>query len=172
MNPIGWLQLALYLVILLLLVKPLGAYMARVYSGERTFLHPILAPVERVFYRAAGVNPEAEMGWQVYALAVLAFNLLGLVAVYVLQRAQGFLPLNPQGFGAVSPDSSFNTAVELRHQHQLAGLRRRIHDELRDADACVDGPELRLGRHGHGRAGRAGARVHAPLCPDHRQLLG
>ena len=111
MSPIGWLQLALYMVILLLLVKPLGAYMARVYGDERTFLHPILAPVERVFYRAAGVNPEAEMSWQVYALAVLVFNLLGLVAVYVLQRGQGFLPLNPQGFGAVSPDSSFNTAV-------------------------------------------------------------
>ena len=85
--------------------------MARVYTGERTFLHPILAPVERVFYRAAGVDPDSEMSWQVYALAVLVFNLLGLVAVYVLQRGQGFLPLNPQGFGAVSADSSFNTAV-------------------------------------------------------------
>ena len=92
MSPIGWLQLALYMVILLLLVKPLGAYMARVYGGERTFLHPILAPVERMFYRAAGVNPEAEMSWQVYALAVLAFNLLGLVTVYVLQRARASCP--------------------------------------------------------------------------------
>ena len=111
MNASGSLQLALYLVILLLLVKPLGAYMARVYTGERTFLHPVLAPVERVFYRAAGVTPDAEMGWQGYALAVLAFNLLGLLVVYVLQRAQGILPLNPQGFGAVTPDSSFNTAA-------------------------------------------------------------
>jgi K+-transporting ATPase ATPase A chain len=111
MSALDWLQPVVYLAVLLLLVKPLGRFMARVYSGERTFLHPVLAPVERLFYRAAGVNPDAEMGWQVYVLAVLAFNLLGLVVVYVLQRIQGILPLNPQGFGAVSPDSSFNTAA-------------------------------------------------------------
>ncbi|MCU0501088.1 MAG: potassium-transporting ATPase subunit KdpA [Anaerolineae bacterium] len=111
MSASSWLQLALYPVILLLLVRPLGAYMARVYTGERTFLHPVLAPVEQLFYRAAGVNSNAEMGWQGYALAVLAFNLLGWGVVYILQRIQGFLPLNPQGFGAVTPDSSFNTAA-------------------------------------------------------------
>ena len=85
--------------------------MARVYSGERTFLHPVLAPVERLFYRAAAVKPDAEMTWKTYAVALLVFNLLGFLAVYVLQRLQGILPLNPQGLAAVSPDSSFNTAV-------------------------------------------------------------
>jgi K+-transporting ATPase ATPase A chain len=85
--------------------------MARVYQGERTFLDPVMRPVERLVYRFSGVRPEAEMDWKIYAVAMLLFNGLGLLALYVLQRAQGMLPLNPQGLGAVSPDSSFNTAV-------------------------------------------------------------
>ena len=111
MSTLDWLQPVVYLVALLLLVKPLGGFMARVYGGERTFLHPVLAPVERLFYRAAAVKPDAEMTWKTYAAALLVFNLLGFLAVYVLQRLQGILPLNPQGLAAVSPDSSFNTAV-------------------------------------------------------------
>jgi len=107
----GLLQVGLFLSALLLLVKPLGAYMAAVFRGERTFLSPLLAPVERLIYRAAGVDPARESDWKRYALGVLLANLLGLVAVYALQRLQAVLPLNPQGFGAVSPDSSFNTAV-------------------------------------------------------------
>jgi K+-transporting ATPase ATPase A chain len=111
MNIYSWLQLAFYLVILLALAKPLGAFMARVYQGERTFLDPVLRPVERLVYRLGGVHPDEEMNWKVYAFAMLLFNGLGLLIVYALQRVQGFLPLNPQGFGAVSPDSSWNTAV-------------------------------------------------------------
>ena len=107
----SWLLPVVYLAVLLLLAKPLGGFMARVYSGQRTFLHPVLAPVERLFYRAAAVEPEAEMTWKTYAAALLVFNLLGLLAVYGLQRLQGILPLNPQGLAAVSPDSAFNTAV-------------------------------------------------------------
>jgi K+-transporting ATPase ATPase A chain len=107
----GYLQLALYLVVLLALAKPLGAYMARVYENRPTLLGRVLGPVERVLYRLAGIRPDIEMDWKGYALAMLAFNMLGLFAVYILQRLQGWLPLNPQGLGAVSPDSSFNTAV-------------------------------------------------------------
>ncbi len=111
MSASSWFQLVLYLAILLALVKPLGAFMARVYGGQHTFLAPILGPVERLIYRAAGVRADEEMGWKTYALALLVFNLLGLLVVYALQRLQGLLPLNPQHFGAVSPDSAFNTAV-------------------------------------------------------------
>lgn len=111
MSAWSWLQLALYGIVLLALVKPLGAFMARVYQGERTLLHPLLVPVERFFYRIAGIDPKSEMGWPTYALALLLFNGLGLLAVYVLQRVQGLLPLNPQGFGAVTPDLAFNTAA-------------------------------------------------------------
>jgi K+-transporting ATPase ATPase A chain len=105
------LQSLLYLVVLVGAAKPLGSYMADVFEGKRTFLHPVLAPVERLTYRASGVDDQREMHWTEYALAALIFNLLGFAAVYALQRFQGMLPLNPAALGAVSPDSAFNTAV-------------------------------------------------------------
>jgi K+-transporting ATPase ATPase A chain len=114
MTAAGWLQVVLYFAVLALLVKPLGSFMARVLQGERTFLHPVLGPVERLIYRLAGVRAdaeEAEMDWKGYAKALLAFNLLGALAVYGLQRLQVWLPLNPAQLAAVSPDSAFNTAA-------------------------------------------------------------
>jgi K+-transporting ATPase ATPase A chain len=111
MTLLSGLQLILYLVVLLALAKPLGTYMARVYEGGWTILDRVLGPIERLIYRVAGIRPEVEMNWKVYALAAMAFNLLGLLVVYALQRWQAFLPLNPQGLGAVTPDSSWNTAV-------------------------------------------------------------
>jgi K+-transporting ATPase ATPase A chain len=107
----AWLQIGLYLLVLLLLVKPLGAYMARVYQGERTFLTRIVGPVERLVYRILGVRADEEMGWKKYAVAMLLFNFAGLLLLYVLQRLQpGFL-LNPQNLGVVRPDLAFNAAV-------------------------------------------------------------
>lgn len=111
MNTFGILQIALYLVVLVALVKPLGSFMARVYQGERTFLNPVLSPMERFFYRLMGIRPEQEMNWKSYAIAALVFNFSGLVVVYVIQRVQGFLPLNPSAMGAVSSDGAWNTAV-------------------------------------------------------------
>ena len=107
----GVFQLVLYVVVLLALAKPLGAYMARVYQHQPFGLDRVLGWLERLVYRLAGVRPEQEMSWKTYAAAMLVFNFAGLLAVYLLQRLQGVLPLNPQGFGAVSADSSFNTAV-------------------------------------------------------------
>jgi K+-transporting ATPase ATPase A chain len=107
----GWLQFALYVLVLVLLAKPLGAFMAKVYEGQRTVLSPALRPLERLLYRFAGANESQEVGWQRYAGALLLFNVIGLVVVYLLQRLQGVLPLNPQHFAAVSADSAFNTAV-------------------------------------------------------------
>jgi len=111
MNTWGWLQLALYTVVLLLLAKPLGAYMAAVYEGRATRSQNIGGWLERLIYRGAGVDPERDMNWIDYALAMLWFNLVGALAVYALQRFQMFLPLNPQAMAAVSPDSAFNTAT-------------------------------------------------------------
>jgi K+-transporting ATPase ATPase A chain len=111
MTPNGFLQVAFYVVILTALTRPLGSYMARVFDGPPMVLDRVFGPVERLCYRLAGVDPEQGMTWRTYALAMLLFNLAGLVVVYLLQRLQGVLPLNPQGFGAVSADSSFNTAV-------------------------------------------------------------
>jgi K+-transporting ATPase ATPase A chain len=107
----GILQILAYLVVLLLLVKPLGLFMARVYEGDRTFLSPVLGWLERLVYRVSGVDAKQEQDWKRYAIAMLLFNLMGFVFVYALQRLQGVLPLNPQDLGAVSPDLAFNTAV-------------------------------------------------------------
>jgi len=107
----GWLQLAFYLVVLILLVKPLGLYMANVYENKPIILGRVLGPVERLVYRLCGTSPEEEMNWKTYAVAMLIFNVLGILAVYVLQRVQASLPLNPAHFGAVSADSSLNTAI-------------------------------------------------------------
>jgi K+-transporting ATPase ATPase A chain len=106
-----WLQLGLYMVILLLLVKPVGAYMARVYQGEHTFLTRIVGPIERLIYRILGVRADEEMGWKTYALTMLLFNIAGLLLLYALQRLQSALPLNPENLGAVRPDLAFNAAV-------------------------------------------------------------
>jgi K+-transporting ATPase ATPase A chain len=111
MNTWGWLQLVLYTVVLLLLAKPLGAYMAAVYEGRAIRAQRIGGWLERLIYRGAGVDPARDMNWIDYALAMLWFNLLGGLAVYALQRFQMFLPLNPQAMAAVNPDSAFNTAT-------------------------------------------------------------
>ena len=107
----GLVQIGLYLVILIAAARPLGAYMARVYEGKPVILDRVLGPAERIAYRASGVRSETEMNWKVYTLAVLLFNAAGLLVVYALQRLQGSLPLNPRDLPAVTPHSSFNTAV-------------------------------------------------------------
>jgi K+-transporting ATPase ATPase A chain len=109
MSP-GWLQVALYLLVLLLLVKPLGAYMASVFEGSSA-VNRWCAPFEHGLYRLCRVQPQQQMDWKEYAIAVLLFNTLGALAVYAVQRLQALLPLNPQQFAAASPDLSFNTAV-------------------------------------------------------------
>jgi K+-transporting ATPase ATPase A chain len=107
----GWLQITLYLALLIALSPPLGRWMARVYAGEDHWMARVLGPVERVFYRLAGVDPAIEQRWTGYAASALLFSAVGLVFTYVLQRVQGFLPLNPAGLGPVSPHGAFNTAV-------------------------------------------------------------
>jgi potassium-transporting ATPase potassium-binding subunit len=111
MTAAALLQVGVFVLLLIAAALPLGAYMARVYSGSARLAERVLGPVERLFYRIAGVQPEHDMTWSAYARALLAFNLLGLLAVYGLQRAQALLPLNPAGLGAVSPELSWNTAV-------------------------------------------------------------
>jgi len=107
----GWLQIAIYFVILTALVVPLGRFMARVFEGERTFLTPVLRPVEMGLYRVAGVDETREQHWITYTVAMLLFNAVGFLAVYALQRFQAVLPLNPADQSAVAADLAFNTAV-------------------------------------------------------------
>ncbi|HUB78276.1 MAG TPA: potassium-transporting ATPase subunit KdpA [Bryobacteraceae bacterium] len=107
----GILQIALYFVVLLALTKPMGAYMAKVFSGGRTFLHPLLRPLEVGLYKLCGIDEDGEQHWTRYAGSMLAFSLVGIVFTYVLLRLQQWFPLNPQGLANLGPDLSFNTAV-------------------------------------------------------------
>ena len=137
MSIVGWLQIGLLCLVVLALIKPLGLFMAKVLSGERTLLSPVLEPVERGFYAASGVDPAKEQGWLGYTLAMIAFSMAGFALLYAILRLQLYLPLNPQGFAGMAPDLAFNTAVSfvtntnwqsyggettMSHFSQMAGL--------------------------------------------------
>jgi K+-transporting ATPase ATPase A chain len=107
----GWLQIALYAVLIVLIAKPLGGYMTSVFNGERTFLRPVVRPLEIGIYKLCGVREDEEQHWVTYAVAMLAFSFAGFVLMYAIQRLQNVLPLNPAGQDAVSPDLAFNTSV-------------------------------------------------------------
>jgi len=107
----GWLQIAVFAIAIIAITKPFGGYMTRVFNGERTFLHPILRPVERGIYWCCGVEESEEQHWLTYGVALLFFSIVGFVTLYALQRLQQYLPFNPQGRGAVEQSSAFNTAV-------------------------------------------------------------
>src|SRR6186997_1711894 len=111
MTVIGWIQILLYCAIIIALVKPLGWYMTRVFNGERTFLSPVLRPVEVGLYRLGGVDEMREQGWVNYTLGMLLFHIGGFLILYALMRFQAALPFNPSQMSAVAPDLSFNTAV-------------------------------------------------------------
>jgi len=113
MTSTGLFQIFLFFLIILALTKPVGAYMARLFEGERTFLHPVVRPLERLVYRIGCVDESAEQHWTHYAGSLLAFSLVGILLTYLIQRIQGILPFNPQGFGGklITPDLAFNTAV-------------------------------------------------------------
>ena len=111
MNWNNIIQSGIYLAVLLLLVKPLGTYMARVYEAKPAGLNTWFGPIERLIYRLSGINPEANMSWKTYAVAVMIFNIIGIVVVYAIQRLQPHLPLNPMSMPPVTPDLAFNTAV-------------------------------------------------------------
>ncbi|WP_411036326.1 potassium-transporting ATPase subunit KdpA [Shinella sp. BYT-45] len=137
MTMIGWLQIALLFLAVLIAIKPLGLYMARVFAGERTALSPVLGRLEADLYRISGVTPDKEQGWLAYTLSMLVFSAAGFLALYAILRLQSHLPLNPQGFAGMAPDLAFNTAVSfvtntnwqnyggettLSHFSQMAGL--------------------------------------------------
>jgi K+-transporting ATPase ATPase A chain len=107
----GWVQIGVYLILLLAITKPLGVYMARVFSGEKTFMDPMLRPVERLLYRMTGVDETHEMRWTEYATAMLLLSVVSMILLYIILRMQQWLPWNPQHFGALAPDLAFNTAA-------------------------------------------------------------
>ncbi len=111
MNATNWLEMGLYLAVLLVLAPPLGRYLASVYQGKAMGLEKLLGPLERLVYRAAGIDRQKEMDWRAYALALLCFNMLGAALLYAILRSQGHLPLNPLGLPGLEPGLAFNAAV-------------------------------------------------------------
>jgi len=146
MTMIGWLQIGLLFACVVAAAKPLGVYMARVFSGEKTFLQPVLRPVETAFYKLSGVDAGKEQTWFAYTMAMLIFSLFGFLSLYAILRLQAVLPWNPQGFDNVPPDLAFNTAISfltntnwqayggettMTHFSQMAGLA--VHNFLSGA---------------------------------------
>src|SRR5277367_1453189 len=107
----GWLQSLIFFALLLAFMRPLGIYIARVLAGERTFLSPVLQPVERFIYKLSGIRPENEMNWREYSVALLLFSFVSMLLTYFIERAQHFLPWNPQHLAGVAPDLAWNTAA-------------------------------------------------------------
>src|ERR1700736_789574 len=107
----GWFQIVLFVLVVLLLTKPLGIFMTRVFSGEKTFLDPVLKPLERLVYRLTGVDEKHEMRWTEYAIAMLLFSGVSMALLYLIERTQKWLPLNPQKFGNLEPGLAFGTAA-------------------------------------------------------------
>ena len=146
----GWIQILVFCAIVVALVKPLGWYMTRVFNGERILLSPAPAPRRELYlYRLSGTSDREEQHWLTYTLALLAFNLLGFVVLYALQRFQAVLPVQSNGHGRGGAGPRLQHRRQLHDQHELAELRRREHDVLSRADGRPDGAELRVGRHGH-----------------------
>ena len=108
----GWLQILLFLLLVFLVTKPMGVFMTRVFNREKTFLDPVLRPIERLLYRVTGVDESHEMRWTEYAISMLLFSLVSMIVLYLMERLQGYLPFNPQKFSAVTPSHlAFNTAA-------------------------------------------------------------
>src|SRR2546425_10821208 len=112
MSANGWLQILFFLALILAVTKPMGIFMAHVFSRQRTFMDPVLRPIERLLYRVTGVDEKHEMRWTEYATTMLVFSAVSMLVLYQIQRLQGMLPFNPQHLGAVTPEHlAFNTAA-------------------------------------------------------------
>ena len=181
MTWIGIAQIVVFFLILLAITKPLGTFMYRVFEGERTFLHPIFRPLERLIYRLGGVREDEEQSWVAYSASMISLSIFSFLFVYLLQRLQGHLPLNPMHFstpqGAAERHADdARPGVQYRRQlhdeHELAVLLARHDGELFRPDGRSRGPELRLRRGGNRRGRGADSRICAPHGEDHRKLLG
>ncbi len=167
----GWLQIAFFSICFLLVAKPLGLYLVRVFDGSVRWLRP----VENLFYRVSGVNPQEDQHWTRYAAGMLLFSAASMLFTYLALRLQHLLPLNPQGFAGGAGPPGVRDRGQLHDEHQLAELQRRVDDVVPLADDAARLPQLHLGSRRH-RAGRgAGARHRAPRqrsTRPARQLLG
>ena len=168
----GWIQIALYAVIIIALTKPFGGYMTRVFNGERTLLSPLLRPVERLFYAISGVNEKEDQHWLVYAIAMLAFTMAGLPVAVCAAAAAGGAALQSAGHVRGRRASGLQHLGQFHHQYQLAILCPRNHHELSGADGGSDGAQFPVRRDRHRAGGGADPRLRPPFRPGRRQFLG
>ena len=168
----GWLQFVVFFAVLLLLMRPLGLYIARVLEGEKTFLDPVLRPIERLLYRACGIQADQEMSWQQYSVAMLIFSFVSLLLTYIIERAQGLLPWNPQHLAGVAPATAFNTAASFttNTNWQVYTPETTMSYFTQMAGSGVS--QLSERGHRHRRRRRPGSRHRAQAIGHHRQLLG
>ncbi len=174
MTSIGILQILLFFALILAVTKPLGVFMTRVFDGERTFLHPVLRWLEVLTYKAIGVQEEVEQRWTQYTAALISFSIFGFLLVYFIQRAQGFLPLNPQGFNAgnISPDLAFNTSTSF-----ITNTNWQSYSGESTLSYFVQMAALTVQNFASAAAGYccgycAGTRICAPGKEDYWKLLG
>ena len=172
MTVIGWIQILLYCAIVVALVKPLGWYMTRVFNGERTFLSPILRPVEAGLYWIGGVDEKREQHWLTYTVAMLLFHVGGFLIIYGLMRLQALLPFNPQEQSAVAEDLSFNTAISFITNTNWQNYGGESTLSYLVQMLGPDAPELPVGGDRHRARGGADPRLLAFLDAHHRQFLG
>ena len=168
----GWAQLIALIVVLGVTAPLLGRYMANVYDGGPSRLDRVFGPVERLIYRACRIDPEREQRWNIYALSLLAFSVVGFFLLYVMQRIQSSLPFNPTDMANVQPALAFNTAVSFvtnTNWQSYAGESTMSHLTQMVGS---HGAELRLGGRGHGGDGRADPRPRPRRAAHDRQLLG
>ena len=158
----GTAQIVVYVLVLLILTPLLGSYMARVYEGEQRAARPVVRLRRARLLPAAAHSPDEEQDWKGYGPSVLVFSLLFLIPLYVLLRVQGHLPLNPNHLSDVNAGVSRQHRRQLRHEHELAVLRRRVHHELPEPDGRARGAELHLRRRRHGGPGRDDPRLRPP----------
>ena len=151
----GIFQILVFIAVIWALAKPIGAFMAKVFAGERTWLHRLLRPVETAIYKLCGIDETAEQHWTAYAGALLVFSLVSLLFTYLIQRVQQWLPLNPQGLGNVAARPGLQHGGQFHHQHQLAVVHARNHHELPDPDGRAGHAQLLLRRGRHCRRDRA-----------------
>ncbi len=172
MTLVGWAQIALVLILVLGCSIPLSKFVAGVFAGERNFLTPAFGPVERGFYRLAGVDPAHEQDWFTYTIAMVIFSIAGFVSLYALQRLQNFLPLNPRGFDAVPPDLAFNTSASFITNTNWQNYGGETTMSSSHPDARPHRAQLPVGGDGSRDGLRAGAGIYALLRDDCRQFLG
>ena len=154
-------QIALYLGLVVAVAKPVGTYLFKVFSGERTFLHPVLGRVEKSIYRFAKVDPDSEMSWSAYTISLLVFSAIGVVVLFALLRLQGILPLNPEHVPGMPTHIAFNTAVSFVTNTNWQAYSGEASASYLSQMVGLDLAELRLRRRRHRGGGRVRPRAHS-----------